>query len=46
MNLDTVRKFIEETKAELDKCFGAYDSRQGIGGELDSITFILQHLTQ
>jgi hypothetical protein len=46
MNLNTVHEFIEETKAELGKRFGAYDSRQGIGGELDSITFILQRLIQ
>jgi hypothetical protein len=46
MNLNTMHEFIEETKAELDQRFGAYNSRQGIGGELDSITFILQRLTQ
>jgi hypothetical protein len=46
MNLDIVRKLIDETKAELNGRFGSYDSRQGVGGELDSISYIIDRLTQ
>ncbi|MDB5268748.1 MAG: hypothetical protein JWP58_1788 [Hymenobacter sp.] len=46
LNLDTIIKFIEETKAELTTRFGSYNARQGVGGEIDSIEFILEHLAK
>lgn len=46
MNLNVIIKLIEETKAELSTRFGSYNARQGIGGEIDSIAFILERLTE
>lgn len=46
LNLDVLVKFIEETKEELAKRFGSYNSRQGVGGEIDSIEFVLLRLTE
>lgn len=46
INLDVIIKLIGDTKAEMVKRFGSYSSRQGVGGEVDSIDFILQRLAQ
>lgn len=45
LNLNIVTKLIDDTKAELATRFGSYSARQGVGGEIDSIEFILQRLT-